>query len=167
MGATITFKNLTIGYRSKHQLRAIASSICASLQADELTCLIGANGVGKSTLLRTLAGFQPALDGEILLSGKSLSAFSAQELARIIGVVLTSKPDVTQLTVKEVVGIGRSPYTNFWGTLSSSDHQIVDDAIRQVGILHLASRYIHELSVKLYPHLLLIKSDAIPIDESR
>ena len=146
MGATITFKNLTIGYRSKHQLRAIASSICASLQADELTCLIGANGVGKSTLLRTLAGFQPALEGEILLSGKSLSAFSAQELARIIGVVLTSKPDVTQLTVKEVVGIGRSPYTNFWGTLSSPDHQIVDDAIRQVGIPHLASRYIHELS---------------------
>ena len=146
MGATITFKNLTIGYRSKHQLRAIASSICASLQADELTCLIGANGVGKSTLLRTLAGFQPALDGEILLSGKSLSAFSVQELARIIGVVLTSKTDVTQLTVKEVVGIGRSPYTNFWGTLSSSDHQIVDDAIRQVGIPHLASRYIHELS---------------------
>ena len=146
MGATITFKNLTIGYRSKHQLRAIASSICASLQADELTCLIGANGVGKSTLLRTLAGFQPALEGEILLSGKSLSAFSAQELARIIGVVLTSKPDVTQLTVKEVVGIGRSPYTNFWGTLSSSDHQIVDDAIRQVGIPHLASRNIHELS---------------------
>lgn len=146
MGATITFKNLTIGYRSKHQLRAIASSICASLQADELTCLIGANGVGKSTLLRTLAGFQPALDGEILLSGKSLSAFSAQELARIIGVVLTSKTDVTQLTVKEVVGIGRSPYTNFWGTLSSSDHQIVNDAIRQVGIPHLASRYIHELS---------------------
>ena len=170
MGATITFKNLTIGYRSKHQLRAIASSICASLQADELTCLIGANGVGKSTLLRTLAGFQPALEGEILLSvkqpassssdvskdysshlssktsGKSLSAFSAQELARIIGVVLTSKPDVAQLTAKEVVGIGRSPYTNFWGTLSSFDHQIVDDAIRQVGIPHLASRYIHELS---------------------
>ena len=170
MGATITFKNLTIGYRSKHQLRAIASSICASLQDDELTCLIGANGVGKSTLLRTLAGFQPALEGEIQLSvkqpassssdvpkdyssqlssktsGKSLSAFSAQELARIIGVVLTSKPDVTQLTVKEVVGIGRSPYTNFWGTLSSSDHQIVDDAIQQVGIPHLASRYIQELS---------------------
>ena len=178
MGATITFKNLTIGYRSKHQLRAIASSICASLQTDELTCLIGANGVGKSTLLRTLAGFQPALEGEILLSvkqatssssevskdyssdvledssshlssktsGKSLSTFSAQELAKIIGVVLTSKPDVAQLTVKEVVGIGRSPYTNFWGTLSSSDHQIVDDAILQVGIPHLASRYIHELS---------------------
>ena len=170
MGATITFKNLTIGYRSKHQLRAIASSICASLQADELTCLIGANGVGKSTLLRTLAGFQPALEGEIVLSvkqpassssdvskdysshlssktsGKSLSAFSAQELARIIGVVLTSKPDVAQLTAKEVVGIGRSPYTNFWGTLSPADHQIVDDAIQQVGIPHLASRYIHELS---------------------
>ncbi len=78
MGASITFKNLTIGYRSKHQLRAIASSIHASLQAGELTCLIGANGVGKSTLLRTLSGFQPALDGEILIQDKPLSDYSAQ-----------------------------------------------------------------------------------------
>lgn len=109
MVSSITLKDLIIGYRSKHQLRAIASPVHASLQAGELTCLIGANGVGKSTLLRTLAGFQPALDGEILILDKSLSDFSAQELAREISIVLTSKTDHAQLSAEEIVGIGRSP----------------------------------------------------------
>ena len=113
MVSSITLKNLIIGYRSKHQLRAIASPVHASLQAGELTCLIGANGVGKSTLLRTLAGFQPELDGEILIQDKSLSDFSAQELAREISIVLTSKTDHAQLSAEEIVGISRSPYTGF------------------------------------------------------
>ena len=146
MGAGITFKNLTIGYRSKHQLRAVASSIHASLQEDKLTCLIGANGVGKSTLLRTLAGFQPALDGEILIQDKSLSDFSAQELAREISIVLTSKTDHAQLSAEEIVGIGRSPYTGFWGTLSAADKQIVAAALQETGIQHLAQRNISKLS---------------------
>ena len=130
MGAGITFKNLTIGYRSKHQLRAVASSIHASLQEDKLTCLIGANGVGKSTLLRTLSGFQPPLDGEILIQDKPLSDYSARELAQEIGVVLTTRMDTPQLSVREIIGIGRSPYTGFWGTLSPADKKIVDEAIR-------------------------------------
>ena len=101
MESCITFKNLSIGYRPKHQLRVIASAVSASLHPGELTCLIGANGVGKSTLLRTLCGFQPALDGEILLQDQPLSAYPAQQLARQIGVVLTSRIDVPQLSVKE------------------------------------------------------------------
>lgn len=146
MGTSVTLKNLTIGYRSKHQLRAVASSMNASLQSDELTCLIGANGIGKSTLLRTLAGFQPPLDGEILIQDKALSSYSSQELAKEIGVVLTSRTDTPQLTVEEIIGIGRSPYTGFWGSLSSTDKQIVADAIQQVGIQQLAHRNINELS---------------------
>ena len=146
MGATITLKNLSIGYRSKHQLRTVASAINASLAGNSLTCLIGPNGVGKSTLLRTLAGFQPALDGEILLLGKPVSTYSAHELAKEISIVLTSKPDAAQLTVKEVVGIGRSPYTGFWGTLSADDATIVSESLQKVGILQLAACNIQELS---------------------
>lgn len=146
MRTSISLNNLSIGYRSKHQLRTVASAINASPESGKLTCLIGPNGVGKSTLLRTLAGFQPSLDGEILLHEKPLSDYSPRELAKEISVVLTSKPDVSQLTVKEVVGIGRSPYTGFWGTLSTADEHIVDDALQQVDITHLSSRNIQELS---------------------
>ena len=143
----ITLQNLSIGYRSKKkELRVIASAIDAQLQSDELTCLIGSNGVGKSTLLRTLSGFQPPLAGEILLKGKPLSSYSPQEMAKEISVVLTSKLDVAQLSVLDIVGIGRSPYTGFWGTLSSEDKQIAEEAIRQVGITHLSQRNIQELS---------------------
>ena len=102
--------------------------------------------MGKSTLLRTLSGFQPPLDGEILIQDKPLSDYSARELAQKIGVVLTNRMDTPQLSVQEIIGIGRSPYTGFWGTLSSADQKIVDEAIRQTGILHLASRSITELS---------------------
>lgn len=161
MESTITLQNLSIGYRSKHQLRTVASAINASLPSCSLTCLIGANGIGKSTLLRTLAGFQPPLEGEILINkrdilsskassgsseGKPLSKFSAQELAKEIGVVFTSRIDTPQLTVEEIVGIGRSPYTGFWGTLSSADKHIVADALQQIGISHLSHRNIQELS---------------------
>ena len=143
----ITLQNLSIGYRSKKkELRVIASAIDAQLPSGELTCLIGSNGVGKSTLLRTLSGFQPPLDGEILLKGKPLSSYSPQEIAKEISVVLTSKLDIAQLSVLDIVGIGRSPYTGFWGTLSSEDKQIAEEAIRQVGIPHLSHRNIQELS---------------------
>ncbi len=146
MESTITLNKLSIGYRSKHQLRTVAYAVDATLMGNRLTCLIGPNGVGKSTLLRTLAGFQPALGGEILLQGKPLSDYSAHELAKEVSVVLTSKLDVTQLTVSEVVGIGRSPYTRFWGTLSAEDHAIVSEALQKVGIQQLAPRHIQELS---------------------
>lgn len=146
MEATITLQNLSIGYRSKHQLRVVASCLNASLVSEEMTCLIGSNGVGKSTLLRTLAGFQPPIEGEILLQGKTLSSYSAQEMAKEVSVVLTSKFDNAQLSVTDVVGMGRSPYTGFWGTLSSSDKQVVSESIEQVGISHLTQRNIQELS---------------------
>lgn len=146
MESAITLKNLEIGYHLKHQLRIVATSVNASLMSGEVTCLIGTNGVGKSTLLRTMAGFQPPLDGEILIRGKKMKAFNAHELAKEISVVLTSKPDSTLLTVEETVGIGRSPYTGFWGTLSSEDKRVVANALEQVGISHLASRYVTELS---------------------
>lgn len=147
MEATITLQNLSIGYRSKKKdLRVIASAINASLLSDELTCLIGSNGVGKSTLLRTLAGFQPPLEGEVLLQGNPLSTYSAQEMAKEVSVVLTSKLDIAQLSVTDVVGMGRSPYTGFFGTLSSSDKQVIAEALYQVGISHLADHNIQELS---------------------
>ena len=146
MGETIELHNLSIGYQTKHGVRTVATGINGTIKSGELTCLLGANGVGKSTLLRTLSSFQPKTGGEILLEGCELSEYSDKQLSRLIGVVLTEKPDVRNMTVRELVSLGRSPYTGFWGTYSEEDLQIVDEAIAMVGIEALSKRMVHTLS---------------------
>ena len=143
---TIRLSNLCIGYRSKNGTRVVAAGINAAIRSGELTCLLGANGVGKSTLLRTLSAFQPKLDGEIMMRSQEISSFTDKELSRMIGVVLTEKPDIRNMTVRELVALGRSPYTGFWGTLHDDDWQVVDEAISIIRIEALQDRMIHTLS---------------------
>ena len=139
-------KDLTTGYRAKHGTHLVSQHITASLQAGELTCLLGPNGAGKSTLLRTLAAFQPPLSGTLLLDGRSLDSFTSQELAMRIGVVLTERPDIKGMCVREMIAMGRSPYTGFWGALKADDEAAVDEAVAQVGIEDLVRRQVDTLS---------------------
>lgn len=139
----ITLSHLSVGYKVGH---AVVSDINLTLQSGKLASLIGANGVGKSTLLKTLTGFLPKLEGSLLLDGKDISEFSQRALARQISIVLTQKPDVQNLTVEEIVGLGRSPYTGFFGKLHANDQQIVDESITVVGIEKLKNRMIQTLS---------------------
>lgn len=139
----ITLSHLSVGYKVGH---AVVSDINLTLQSGKLASLIGANGVGKSTLLKTLTGFLPKLEGSLLLDGKDISEFSQRALARQISIVLTQKPDVQNLTVEEIVGLGRSPYTGFFGKLHANDQQIVDESITAVGIQKLKNRMIQTLS---------------------
>ena len=145
----IELKDLTIGYAQKNNTKVVASGINATLHSGRLTCLIGANGIGKSTLLRTLSAFQPPLSGEIFIDNESpipLSALTDKQLSRLIGVVLTEKPDVQNMTVFELVGLGRSPYTGFWGRLNEDDKEVVKESLRLVGIESLQDRLIQTLS---------------------
>ena len=139
----ITLSHLSVGYKVGH---TVVSDINLTLQSGKLASLIGANGVGKSTLLKTLTGFLPKLEGSLLLDGKDISEFSQRALARQISIVLTQKPDVQNLTVEEIVGLGRSPYTGFFGKLHANDQQIVDESITAVGIEKLKNRMIQTLS---------------------
>ena len=143
---TIRLKDVSIGYKTRQGVRTVAKGITASIRPCELTCLLGRNGVGKSTLLRTLAGFQPRLGGDIDIEGQPLESYSDRELAQKLGVVLTERPNVQQMTVWELVAMGRSPYTGFWGRLSDEDEKIVQEAIGQVGIEALTSRQVTTLS---------------------
>lgn len=149
---TVVLQNLSIGYATKGDQKVVAQGLNAAINSGELTCLLGCNGVGKSTLLRTLSSFQPALGGEIMLNAsqpsgfRPLTSFTDKELSRMIGIVLTEKPDVRNMTTEELVGMGRSPYTGFWGTLTANDHQIVSEAISMVGIESLRGRMVHTLS---------------------
>ena len=146
MMENVTLQDLGIGYLSKDSTKWVAQHLNGVIHGGELTCLLGRNGIGKSTLLRTLSAFQPALEGEVLMGDAPLSTCSDKELSQRIGVVLTEKPDARNMTVAEMVGMGRSPYTGFWGTLSENDRQIVDEALLLVGIGELRGRMIHTLS---------------------
>ena len=143
---TIRLTDVSIGYRWRKGLRTVATGITAGINSGELTCLLGRNGAGKSTLLRTLAGFQPRLAGNISIEGRELDDYSDRELAQRLGVVLTERPDVQQMTAWELVAMGRSPYTGFWGRLNSDDERVVDEAIALVGIEALAERQVTTLS---------------------
>lgn len=143
---TIQIERLSIGYSGKGDVKVVADGICAGINAGELTCLLGANGVGKSTLLRTLSAFQPKLGGEIFIQGKEIDTYTDKQLSRVISVVLTEKCDIRNMTVTELIGLGRSPYTGFWGILSKEDKAVVDASISLVGISHLAHRMVHTLS---------------------
>ena len=143
---TIRLRDLSIGYPDKHNTKRVAEHLNASIHSGELTCLLGTNGVGKSTLLRTLSAFQPPLGGTIDLLDRPLSTYDDRQLATVIGVVLTEKSDIRNMTVEELVGLGRSPYTGFWGTLKEGDRRIVHEAIARVHIEPLTQRMVHTLS---------------------
>lgn len=145
-GAVLELRDLYIGYSDDKNRRIVAHTLNAELPSGVLTCLIGANGVGKSTLMRTMAAFQPPLRGEVYVEGKSIAEYVPRELSERIGVVLTEKNMPADLTVEEVVGLGRVPYTNFWGSLTKHDQNVVDEAISLVGLDALRHRKIHQVS---------------------
>lgn len=139
---SIRLSDVTTGYKGY----PVTKDISAYLQAGELTCLLGPNGAGKSTLLKTLCAFISPLSGEILIEGTNIKQLTASKLARNIAVVLTTRPATIHTTVEELVSIGRSPYTSFFGGLRPADNDVVDEAIRLVGIESLRHRYVNTLS---------------------
>lgn len=143
---TIQIESLSTGYRGKNNVTVVAHDINATIHGGELTCLLGPNGAGKSTLLRTLSAFLPPVEGTIIIMGRNLKDYSDKELAKTIGVVLTEKTDLRNMTVEDLIGLGRSPYTGFWGTLHEDDRRVVAQAIEMVGIEPLKDRMIQTLS---------------------
>lgn len=138
----ITTNRLTVGYRGHR----VVEDINLSLPCGRLVCLLGPNGAGKSTLLRTLCGFQPPIAGTVTISGNDITTMSAAEVARLVSVVLTDRPLTPSLTAAEMVGMGRAPYTGFWGRLSDDDRRLVSEVMQTVGIAPLATRRMGRLS---------------------
>ncbi len=137
--------NLAIGYHSRIA-NVVAGGINLTLCSGQLTCLVGPNGSGKSTLLRTLAGLQKPLAGNVHLNGVPLHSLSASQMARKISVVLTEHFPPSNLTVRQVVALGRLPYTDWLGTLTEDDERIVDDVLGKLEAEALAGRSFHQLS---------------------
>lgn len=142
----LSTSNLSIGYTTKREKNCIALNINLHLQSGKLISLIGANGIGKSTLLRTLTGIQKPLSGTVFLNEKDINSYKPLALAQQLSLVLTEKLPPSNLTVFELVALGRQPYTNWVGELSNEDVIKVSEAINLTQISHLANKKHYEIS---------------------
>lgn len=141
---SIELHQLSVGYmRPRH---IVTKGLEATAKHSALTCLIGRNGTGKSTLLRTIACLQPSISGRITIGGCDAAKLTPSELAHALSIVLTKRPYADNLTVGETVALGRTPYTGFWGILSADDKAIVNVAMERVSIAHMENRRICTLS---------------------
>jgi iron complex transport system ATP-binding protein len=138
--------DLAVGYRTRRERRAVLERVSVSVAPGELVCVLGPNGIGKSTLMRTLGRMQPALWGGVELGGRPLESLTPFELAQRLGVVLTERVAVGALRVRQVVELGRYPHSGWFGSLGSRDHGVVSWALDAVGAAHLADRDFRQLS---------------------
>lgn len=142
----LTTKNLSIGYNVKRTQKVIASNINLTFEKGKLITLVGTNGIGKSTLLRTLTRIQKPLFGEVYLEENSLQSIDRLLLAKNLSLVLTEKLLPSNLTVFELVALGRQPYTNWLGKLSAVDLKIIHNVIALTQIEALLEKKHHEIS---------------------
>jgi iron complex transport system ATP-binding protein len=146
VSTTLRTFDLAVGYRVRRAPKVVLEGLNLSVNAGELVCLLGPNGTGKSTLLRTLARLQPALSGAVKFDGVEAGQLSRMELARRLGIVLTERPLVGALTAYRLVELGRYPHLDWSGRLGAQDHEVVRRAIRAVTAEHLAARDSSSLS---------------------
>ncbi|MFD2890796.1 ABC transporter ATP-binding protein [Flavobacterium chuncheonense] len=139
-------QNLSIGYHSKTSARTIIESSDITLEKGKLIALVGANGIGKSTLLKTITGIIPAIKGSIYINDKNLNSYTPKELAQELSIVLTDSLPPSNLTVYEIIALGRQPYTNWLGTLTEEDKTKVKEAIELTGIQDWQHKRHYEIS---------------------
>jgi iron complex transport system ATP-binding protein len=137
----IRFEKVQIGYETP-----LVEVDLKDISKGNLAALIGENGSGKSTFLKTLAGIYRPIHGRILLAEQDTNQLTRKELAKIIAFVPSKFPETDFLKVHEFVALGRTPYLSNFGTLSELDRQIVEQSITQVNLGHLANKYTHQLS---------------------
>ena len=163
-------KNLTIGYTSKKEVLTIATDINISLKKGKLITLIGGNGIGKSTLLRTITAIQTPISGEVILNNNNLFSIENSDLAQQQSLVLTDKLPSSNLTVWELIALGRQPYTNWIGNLTDKDYSKIKTAIQLTDIEHLIEKKHYEISDGQLQKVLIARAltqdtDLIILDE--
>jgi iron complex transport system ATP-binding protein len=138
----IRFENLTLGYGS----RTLIDSLTGEIRRGHLTALVGRNGTGKSTLLRAIAQLGDIASGEIFIDGKELSRISSSEMASKVALVTTDKVRIANLRCRDVVALGRAPYTNWIGRMQEQDNEIVEQSLAAVGMSDYADKTMDRMS---------------------
>ncbi len=142
----LSTSNLSIGYQSKKEKNIIAENLNLTFEEGKLISLVGGNGIGKSTLLRTITGIQKPLAGTVLLNEKEIHNYKSLALAQNLSLVLTEKLPPSNLSVFELIALGRQPYTNWLGKLSAEDLEKINQAMTLTHVEHLIGKKHHEIS---------------------
>jgi iron complex transport system ATP-binding protein len=142
----LSIGSLLIGYHKGKSSKILLPSIDARAFKGELIAVIGQNGIGKSTLLRTLTGLQESLGGSVKINGQAVSSYSRIDLALNVGYISTETVRVSNMKVYDLVALGRFPHTDWLGKLTKKDHEITMDSIGKVGMQSFVERYVTELS---------------------
>lgn len=137
---------MAIGYTSGKKQTNVAEHISFGLTKGELGAIVGINGIGKSTLLRTLGRIQSKLSGSVMINNKPIESLRSDELATLVSVVLTEPIASKNLTVSQLISLGRHPYTNWIGTLSTEDQSKILKAIEILELEGLRHNKCYELS---------------------
>jgi iron complex transport system ATP-binding protein len=150
---------LSIGYNPPgHKQLLLASDLNLIIRQGQVTGLLGPNGSGKSTLLRTLAGLQPSLAGGVHVMGKAIRSNMIRQTATMLSVVLTDRIDVRNLTVYQLVSMGRYPHTDWLGRMGKQDTDLIALAMRQVRLGGYENCFFNELSDGEQQRTLLAKA---------
>lgn len=158
MKSILSSKSLSIGYHLEKEHKLVHQDISFSLNRSELTSLLGANGAGKSTLIKTMARFIEPLSGEVILDGRAINSYSRAELARKISVVLTDRVMDSNLSSRDIIALGRYPYTGFFGRLTQQDREIIEQSALATGTEEMLERRIGSLSDGERQKVLIAKS---------
>jgi iron complex transport system ATP-binding protein len=142
----LSLDSLKIGYASGRHENVLLPPLNACANKGELISVIGRNGIGKSTLLRTLTGLQPSLGGEIFYNCKNIRDYSRMDLAQKVGYISTEIVKVSNMSVYDLVALGRFPHTDWMGKIDAKNHEVIMDAIEKTGMLALTKRFVSELS---------------------
>lgn len=142
----LSLESLGIGYKKKEKNLPLLPPLTAAAGKGELIAVIGRNGIGKSTLLGTIAGIHTKLGGNIMIGDREISQYSRVELARIVGYVSTETVKVSNMRVYDLVSLGRFPHTNWYGTLEPTDHKAITDSLQKTGLTALSDKFVNEIS---------------------
>ena len=143
---TIQLHDLSTGYRSRREEKFISQHLELTIAPGEVVMLMGPNGSGKSTLMHTMAGLLPPLSGEVIISGKPLSSLKMKELARLLSLVLTERIPAGNMSISDIVAVGRYPYTGFRGSLRPEDKAVIHEALRACHLDGMQERLYSTLS---------------------
>ena len=150
----IRFQSLSLGYGS----RILIDSLSATVKRGELTALVGRNGTGKSTLLRAITGLGERIGGDILLGDKSIDSLSTAELATMVAFVTTDKVRIANLRCRDVVALGRAPYTNWIGRMQEQDEETVMRSMELVGMSDYADKPMARMSDGECPRIMIARA---------